>query len=97
MDKDGMVYVRQCQKREAEIETLKNKPITEYPDVQRLIAKQVQLQAKYAAFKSSHTKLVEALRKYGKHQTCPILDEKMLGYHLCTCGLDQALAEAEKL
>ena len=40
MDKDGMVYVAKWQKAETEIEELQAelaKPITEHPDVQRVI------------------------------------------------------------
>jgi hypothetical protein len=36
-------------------------PITEHPDVQRLIGKQVQLQAKYDTLKQSHEKLITML------------------------------------
>ena len=39
------------------------KPITEHPDVQNLIGKHVQLQAKYDALKKSHDRLVKILRK----------------------------------
>lgn len=38
------------------------KPITEHPDVQKLIAKMVVLQAEYDTLKASHAKLVEENR-----------------------------------
>jgi len=39
-----------------------SKPITEYPDVQRLITKHQELIWKYDALKQSHDRLVEALK-----------------------------------
>ena len=48
MDKDGMVYVAQAQRYLLEVRRLEkkvNRPITEHPDVQRLIGQVVELQA----------------------------------------------------
>ena len=65
MDKDGMVYVAKWQKAETEIEELQAelaKPITEHPDVQRLVGQVVELQAE-------NERLKEALEKSVKLQS----------------------------
>ncbi len=68
---------------------LLEKPITEHPDVQRLISKQVQLQAKYDTLKQSHEKLVFALKTIRKTEGATVLNLRQVA--------DQALKEAEKI
>lgn len=47
---------------EEQIEVLKAKPITEHPDVQKLIILYSQLQTKYDTLQASHTKLLEEVK-----------------------------------
>ena len=56
-------------------------------------------QEEYDALKSSHDKLVEALKKYGNHlRDCPYFHPILLTEEIkCNCGLEQAWKEAEKL
>ena len=62
MDKDGMVYVAQAQRYLLEVRRLEkkvNRPITEHPDVQRLIGQVVELQAENAKLKNDIRIMVE--------------------------------------
>ena len=71
MDKDGMVYVAKWQKAETEIEELQAelaKPITEHPDVQRLIKQVVELQAEIKGLKDLF-KIVRARSMDYAHRT----------------------------
>ena len=84
---------------EEQIETLKTTPITEHPDIQRLIGKQVELQAKYDALKQSHNKLVEVCKPLleGYCQMAQMIQSQFqfTGDQL-TEQAEQALSEAEK-
>ena len=68
------------------------KPITNHPDVQKLISKMVVLQA-------SHTKLMQAAQKMVDYMRHPPCDMSMLESLLATNEVikeaEQALAEAE--
>lgn len=77
-------------------ETLVNelsKPVTEHPDVQRLISKMVILQTKY-------DKLVEALIIYGNHSRtddttmCECMKHSD---YPCTCGFEQVMKGIRKM
>ena len=71
MDKDGMVYVAQAQRYLLEVRRLEkkvNRPITEHPDVQRLIGQVVELQAENAKLKDAIQAIIdheEARKKCG--------------------------------
>ncbi len=61
---------------------------------------------KHDTLKTSHAKLVEALKCYGKHNyPCKIILEKEINKAgaistmpmSCTCGLEQALKEAKEI
>ena len=77
------------------------KPITEHPDVQKLIAKMVVLQAKYAALLASHAKLVEALKRNRDQAKRAIQewDAETVDtcLHYMERNAEQALAEAEEV
>ena len=78
MDKDGMVYVAQSQryldenkKLKAKVKRLKkelDKPVTEHPDVQRLIGQVVELQAEIKGLKDLF-KIVRARSMDYAHRT----------------------------
>ena len=75
-----------------------DKPITEHPDVQRLITKHQTLITKYDTLKAENEKLKRILKKYGKHlnnhnQFCE--SYKHSDYE-CNCGFEQALNAAEE-
>ena len=46
---------------------------------------------------STWTEGMEALKKYGSHNSSEIMCERVKGDYPCTCGLEQALTEAEKI
>lgn len=86
---------------------LKDKPVTEHPDVQKLIAKMVVLQGKYDALKASQEKLITSrakyaflLGRYGRHDnSCP-MSGKFIDGKRCFCGYTEnikALKEAGEL
>ena len=72
-----------------------NKPVTEHPDVQKLISQMVVLQAKYKTLKASHKNLVDACRAGGiELEFCHSRTKRLLD---TLAMIEQALEEAEKI
>ena len=85
---------------QAEIDALKNKPITEHPDVQKLIAKMVVLQEKYDRLITSIKDARAKVREIKYHHTKPRTSRH--GNTTQTCLLiesifEQAIKEAKKI
>ncbi len=88
------IYEKWCKQLGIEPLPKLDKPITEHPDVQKLIILYSQLQTKYDTLLASHTKLVEELQEIiGDYQesphsfTVPDIHER----------IEQAITEAEKI
>jgi len=67
MDKDGMVYVAQAQRYLLEVRRLEkkvNRPITEHPDVQRLIGQVVELQAENTKLKEENRTAASIIKRF---------------------------------
>ena len=91
MDKDGMVYVAQAQRYLLEVRRLEkkvNRPITEHPDVQRLIGQVVELQAE-------NERLIELLKlAYRNWLEDPDVAWAELGEKLCD-GLCESMGDKD--